>query len=125
MIHFQIPNRSLSYIHVGKHRDVVVLSEKALKTLDNDPAILFLRANALGKLNRYDEAEKLYKEIIMLRPDHALYYVNLGVLYHRWNKKALAVDSYRRALVINPNLSNARKYLRLLQGIEDNSRTEK
>lgn len=89
--------------------------------MERDPSILFLRANALGKLNRYDEAEQLYKEVIAMRPNHALYYVNLGVLYHRWNRKAMAADTYRRALELNPNSSNVRKYLRMLQGVQSNS----
>lgn len=100
-----------------KHLDVEALSTKALNVLPNDPGIMFLRANAMGKLNRYDEAEKLYKQAIAVRPNHALYHVNLGVLYHRWNRKPQAVESYRKALAINPNLLNVSKYLMMLRGI--------
>lgn len=106
---------------VGKHQDVITLSAKALDILQADPGIIFLRANAMGKLNRYDEAEHLYKEAIHLRPNHALYYVNLGVLYHRWNRKELAAKNYQAALANNPNLNNVRKYLRMLQEIRTKS----
>lgn len=75
---------------------------------------MFLRANALGKLDRYEEAERLYLKAIHLQPSNALYHVNLGVLYHRWNRRVQAVDSYRNALKINPNLANAKKYLEQL-----------
>lgn len=105
----------------GKHPDVIMLSAKALDILQMDPAIIFLRANAMGKLNRYAEAEALYKEAIQLRPNHAMYYVNLGVLYHRWNRKELAAKSYQTALAINPNLNNVRKYLRMLKEIQTTS----
>lgn len=98
----------------GKIDEVINLSAKALEFLSNDSSIMFLRANALGKLDRFGEAERLYLETIRLQPMHALYHVNLGVLYHRWNRRAQAVDSYRNALKINPNLPNAKKYIEQL-----------
>lgn len=98
----------------AKIDEVIALSAKALQFLPNDSSIMFLRANALGKLDRFEEAERLYLRIIQLQPEHALYHVNLGVLYHRWNRKAQAVDSYRNALKINPNLANAKKYIEQL-----------
>lgn len=98
----------------AKIDEVIALSAKALQFLPNDSSIMFLRANALGKLDRFEEAERLYLKIIQLQPKHALYHVNLGVLYHRWNRKAQALDSYRNALKINPNLSNAKKYIEQL-----------
>lgn len=98
----------------GQNDEVIYWSAKALHFLPNDSSILFLRANALGKLNRFEEAERLYLEIIQLHPMHALYHVNLGVLYHRWNRKAQAIHSYRNALGINPNLPNAKRYLKQL-----------
>lgn len=98
----------------AKIDEVIALSAKALQFLPNDSSIMFLRANALGKVDRFEEAERLYLKIIQLQPEHALYHVNLGVLYHRWNRKAQAVDSYRNALKINPNLSNAKKYIEQL-----------
>lgn len=98
----------------GRNDEVINLSAKALQFLSNDSSILFLRANALGKLDRFEEAEQLYLKIIHMQPKHAFFHVNLGVLYHRWNRKAQAIDSYRNALEINPNLPNAKKYLEQL-----------
>lgn len=98
----------------GMHRDVIRISETALHHVPNDSAILFTRANAYGKLNEYEEAEIIYKEVIQTRPNYALYYVNLGVLYHRWGKKQNAISAYERALSIDPNLRSVKQNLKNL-----------
>lgn len=98
----------------GMHRDVIRLSEVALLHAPNDPTILFTRANAYGKLNEFVEAENIYKEVIQTRPNYALYYVNLGVLYHRWGKKQNAIRAYETALQINPNLRSVKENLKNL-----------
>lgn len=98
----------------GMHRDVIRISETALQHVPNDSAILFTRANAYGKLNAYEEAELIYKEVIEARPNYALYYVNLGVLYHRWGRKKSAISAYETALKIDPNLKSVKENLKNL-----------
>ena len=95
----------------GMTEQVINLSEKALIYVPNEPSILFTRANAYGKLGKFKTAEGIYKKIIELRPNNALFYVNLGVLYHRWNKKQEAIESYRNALKIEPNHKSAKENL--------------
>lgn len=101
----------------GMHRDVIRISETALQHVPNDAAILFTRANAYGKLNEYEEAETIYNEVIQLRPNYALYYVNLGVLYHRWGRKRNAIAAYENALKIDPNLRSVKENLKTLMRI--------
>lgn len=86
----------------GKFDEVLHTSELSLKHIPNDTSILFLRANVLGKLGRYNEAEKLYKQVVAKEPLNYLYYTNLAVLYHRWNKINEAIDAYKKALDVNP-----------------------
>lgn len=95
----------------GQTNEVIRMSNIALNFIPNDPAILFTRANSFGKLYRFEEAENMYKKIITLNPDNALYHVNLGVLYHRWNKRKFAITSYRNALIIDPDNKSAKKNL--------------
>lgn len=95
----------------GEIYEVIRMSTIALNYIPNDPAILFTRANSYGKLGRFKDAENVYKEIILLKPDNALYHVNLGVLYHRWNRRKSAVASYKNALAIDPNNKSAKKNL--------------
>lgn len=93
----------------GRSVQVFRLSELALRLLPNEPTILFIRANAFGKLRHFEEAEQLYMLVLALRPNHALYHVNLGVLYHRWNRLDLALKMYQSALSIDPTLVSARE----------------
>lgn len=98
----------------GRIDEVLNISDKALKFVPNDPAILFTRANAFGKLDQFEKAEQIYKTVIRLKPDYALYYVNLGVLYHRWNRPENAIEAYRSALKIDKNLKSAAENLNKL-----------
>jgi protein O-mannosyl-transferase len=68
-------------------------------------------------LNRYEEAEAIFKQIIKDEPKKSIYFANLGVLYHRWGKKSLAKKNYVIALSLDSNLKNAQSNLMKLQGI--------
>uniref|UniRef100_A0A182SRC0 dolichyl-phosphate-mannose--protein mannosyltransferase n=1 Tax=Anopheles maculatus TaxID=74869 RepID=A0A182SRC0_9DIPT len=100
------------YDNRGRTDDIIRTSALALTFLPNDTAILFTRANAFGKLGQYETAETLYRQIIAARPDHAVYRANLGVLYHRWGQRnAQAIEQYRAALRLDPNLRSAKTNL--------------
>lgn len=106
----------LAYLdNSGRTEEVLRVSDEALASIPNDTAVLFTRANALGKLNRFTEAETIYRQIIRLKPDVAIYHVNLGVLYHRWNQSTKAIAAYRSALQINPQLKSVRDNMRKLK----------
>ena len=59
----------------------------------------------------YEESEQMYLKAISQR-NSGLYWSNLGVLYHRWNKKDAAVAAYKNALLIDSNISSARVNLK-------------
>ncbi|XP_058059049.1 protein O-mannosyl-transferase TMTC4 [Anopheles bellator] len=100
------------YDNRGRTEDIIRTSTVALGFLPNDTAILFTRANAYGKLAQYEAAEALYRQIITARPDYAVYRANLGVLYHRWGQReAQAIEQYRAALRLDPNLRSAKTNL--------------
>lgn len=106
----------LAYLdNSGNTEQVLNVSHKALRSIPNDTAVLFTRANALGKLNRFVEAEIIYRQIIEIKPSYALYHVNLGVLYHRWNRKSMAIQAYRKALQIDSSLKSAKTNLQKLE----------
>lgn len=100
----------------SRHDDVLKYSDIALTFLPNDTNILFSKANSLGKLSRFEEAETIFKQIIEIEPKKPLFYANIGVLYHRWGKKELAKKNYEIALNLDTSLSNVRNNLLKLQG---------
>ncbi|XP_049887602.1 protein O-mannosyl-transferase TMTC4-like [Pectinophora gossypiella] len=92
---------------------------KALMMLPDSPPVNFAIANIYGKMDRFADAEKHFKKSITLFDGkvQALYYANLGVLYHRWRKFLLAEEMYKKALAIDPAFQSARKNLENLKGI--------
>lgn len=94
----------------NNHEQVLRYSEMALSFLPNNPSILFSRANAFGKNGEFEKAEKIFKQIIQIE-QKPIYFANLGVLYHRWNKKELAKKFYELALELDSTLKNARTNL--------------
>lgn len=64
-----------------RYDEVTEKSSIALKTCPPSPAIHFTLANTLGKLKRWTEAEKHFKEAVKLNPRNALYYSNFGNKY--------------------------------------------
>ncbi|XP_055677652.1 protein O-mannosyl-transferase TMTC4 isoform X2 [Lutzomyia longipalpis] len=99
----------------GQTEEVVRMSAIALQHIPNDPAIFFTRANAFGKLGDFQESERLFLRAIELRPNYAMYYANLGVLYHRWRRHSQAEEYYRKALKVDPNLRSVRENLSKLK----------
>lgn len=68
-----------NYDYRGLTEEILKTSALALKHLPDSPAILFSRANAFGKINEFEKAEKLYLKIIELNPKKAVYHANLGM----------------------------------------------
>jgi tetratricopeptide (TPR) repeat protein len=68
----------------------------------------------LKELNRYEEAEKEYKEALRINPDDALAHYNLGVLLYELKRYDEAEKEYREALRINPDYAEAHGNLGIL-----------
>ena len=63
---------------------------------------------------QFAESEKLYLKAIAV-VGKALYWSNLGVLYHRWDKLDQAEAAYSAALQLDSHLDSARNNLRRLR----------
>ena len=111
-------------MHFGAHANLVILldelqkfhlakqrAKEALKVFPHKPDFHFHLANIYGKTNNFVEAEKAFEIVIQMNPNDSIYYVNFGVLYHRWKKLDKAKTMYENALKINPKNSSARKNL--------------
>lgn len=62
----------------------------------------------------YDKVAALYRLGLQTEPDNALVHFALGETYEKLSKTADAINSYREALRLDPNLRNAQKRLSLL-----------
>jgi Ca-activated chloride channel homolog len=80
---------------------------------DNEKAKYNL-ANALQKQNKYDEAAKLLEDLAGSSKDNSLKssaYYNQGVAYTKMKNLDASIESYKKALRINPNDQEARENL--------------
>lgn len=86
----------------GMFLEVLNLSEKAMKLIPFNSAILMVRANVYGKLHKYHNAEQLYLKIVKHEPQNYMCHTNLAILYHRWGKIEKAIEHYRKAIELQP-----------------------
>jgi Ca-activated chloride channel family protein len=96
---------------------------------DNEKASYNL-ANALQKQNKYDEAAKLLDDLAESSKDKNLRsaaYYNQGVAYSKMKNLDASIESYKKALRLNPNDQEARENLEkaLLQKKNQSSSQQK
>lgn len=93
--------------------------------LDVDPSFyeaLNNRIVALLDLGKNEEAEKFAKEALVRYPDSAPLHLNLGNSYLQQGKAFLALQSYRKALALEPEFEEAHFNHALLDGTADHLR---
>lgn len=69
--------------------------------------IYFAKGNALARLQRWDEAERAYKEAIKHSPDYVDAYLNLAIAYRHAGKYEESIRTCDRALALQPDLASA------------------
>lgn len=70
----------------------------------DDPAIRNLLAATLGRIGDYEEALRLYEDLLATFPDHARLWMSLGHILKTVGRQDDCVAAYRRALAIQPDL---------------------
>lgn len=104
----------------GKYAEVVLTANEAISILPSELELQFPKANALAKLKRNDEAEQVFLHLIELRPGDAVYYANLGVLYHHGKRYKEAAEYYQKALALNPTLERIKGALGKVKRMQSN-----
>ena len=75
-----------------------------------DPQLLqqyFERGQSALVANRYDEAERIYEEVLKLAPGMAEVHANLGLIYFYQRKFEQAIPALRQALRLKPTLARS------------------
>ncbi|MFW9966998.1 MAG: tetratricopeptide repeat protein [Candidatus Thorarchaeota archaeon] len=83
--------------------------EPSLSVKGNQPDVLFRYGTTLWFLDRWKEAIPVLEKYIDLSPDDARGWNNLGVVLREKGDVKRAVECYRRALELNPDLAIVRK----------------
>jgi Ca-activated chloride channel homolog len=103
------------------------------KALEYDPGnekAKYNLANSLQRQNKYDEAAKLLEDLGGSSKDNSIKsasYYNQGVAYTKMKNLDSSIDSYKKALRLNPNDKEARENLEkaLLQKKNQSSSQQK
>ena len=89
-----------------KYEDVLKIGKKLLKIKSNDKQIIYL----LGLSSIYSknllQAEKYFKDLLILKKTHELYYT-YGNILKNLKKYSKAAVSFEKAIELNPNFSEA------------------
>ena len=100
----------LAQVHLRQRRwkDALDVAERGLQVEPEHPACANLRALALGRLGRGDDAKTAMHEVLALDPDDAYAHANRGWLLLRQSNPDEALESFRAALRLDPTLDWAR-----------------
>lgn len=74
-----------------------------LYKLKKDPFAKLVRGNIYNEQKKYDEAAKIYNELIDANPSYVQAYVNLATLYKLQNNNSKAVEVAKQGVKNNPN----------------------
>jgi tetratricopeptide (TPR) repeat protein len=110
-------NRIILLEQQEKLEDAKNISLEAVKAVPHSDTIHFLLGNLFGKLSKFSKAEFHFFKAIDISKSSGVpvkYFSNLGVLYHRWGRKDLAIEAYHNALKIDSNSESVKKNLMLL-----------
>jgi tetratricopeptide (TPR) repeat protein len=100
----------------GHYDEALKGYEEALRDHPNAPELQFDRGNALFKLGRQAEAREAYLSALAAKDSSlkAQDYYNMGNALWELDKNGEAAEAYQRALMLDPNLEDARHNLELL-----------
>jgi predicted Zn-dependent protease len=79
-----------TYQMLGEYEDSVSVLRRALELSPKDKEILFLLAVSLQELEQYSQASRIYERLTFIPPVKDMLYYNLGIVYGREGKLALA-----------------------------------
>ena len=104
----ELANKVIAEIEKIKEKEKLGISSS------KDAKEFFNRGNLFYNLNKFEEAEKEYREAIKINPDYADAHNNLGALLQNLKRYEETEKEFREAIKINPNYANAHYILGFL-----------
>lgn len=88
--------RAGEYIHEDRADDALAIFDEVLAILPRQRVALLGRAMALHRLQRFDEAEAAYLDMLAESPDNELALLELGELYRETGRVEDAIETFER-----------------------------
>ncbi len=105
---------ALTYQSKDQHAKAADAFSKAIKIKAGNADYFYGRCVSYSWLSNFGAAIKDCETASRMRPGNADWIGTLGRLYEDSGQKKLAIETYRRALAINPNQAEAREGLKAL-----------
>lgn len=103
----EIWNERKALFNKGSEQEKEALCKELLKKSHNNPALWNLLGVIYRGRNQLDEAEKCYREALMLNPKYGQLYLNIAILKYSKNDLDGAVEFAEKAMVyMSPNYDN-------------------
>ncbi|GAB2187515.1 tetratricopeptide repeat protein [Roseibium sp. LAB1] len=107
----QNPNQASFYANLARammdigtdSESMLAVSEKALSLNPMEREALNIKAIALTGLQQVDEAEAIFKSLLVSNPNHSEVYTNYGLLLRKNNRYEEALTFFRRAEALAPD----------------------
>jgi len=100
-------NKILELVKLNKFKEAKIIAEDIKKNLEQNYEFLNVYGYILFKLQNYEEAIKLYKKILKIKPDYIFPLNNLANVYSKLNKHEEALNYFNQALKLNPDYFEA------------------
>ena len=111
----QIFDDARSMLEAGRADQALVPLRDILSRYPDHPDALNFASVAFGQLNMTEEAERFSREVIAKRPDDAGFHLNLANRLNDQGRSSEALQSYERALALEPgNVPALKSQLRSL-----------
>lgn len=98
----------------GRHEDALESLEKLYEEDPSNPTLLLKLGMLSSDAGMHGAAEKYFRELIAIQPEHYQAWVNLGVVLGQRGRTDEAFQSFEKALELNPNAPDALCNLALL-----------
>ncbi len=100
-------NKILELIKLNKFNDAKIIGDSIKKDLEKNYEFLNIYGYILFRLENNEEAIKLYKKIIKIKPDYAFAFNNLANVYSKLNKLEDAIRYFNQALKLKSDYFEA------------------
>ena len=98
-------SRAQVYLYSGKQEQALAFIGRSLKVDPENPETMLYKGYTLRSLNRWPEAEQLYREILKQRPNYWPAYNELAWVLSRQVKYQQAADAFDAAAMAAPNVA--------------------
>ncbi len=101
-------NIALIYIEKGEKEKAVAAMEKAKEANPNDATLMQAEADMYYQMGDMGKYREILEEVVRQNPDNATLYYNMGVSSAELGENDRAIEYYKKAIELDPEMSNAR-----------------